>query len=120
MYKGNKLLKKSQETAQILAVLSWIALRRNGEKINRERLFLKGERRPAAVLGGKMAVCYPGYEKSLHGATIPDTNVVVDGNYITSKGPATSIAFGLQLVETLKGKETADRVASDTLFKKNA
>ncbi|XBO86773.1 hypothetical protein AAGG52_05335 [Bacillus licheniformis] len=42
-------------------------------------------------------------------------NVVVDGNIITSRGPATTIPFALKLAELLNGKEKADAVAKGML-----
>ena len=42
--------------------------------------------------------------------------VVVDGNIITSRGPGTSIAFALKMIELLKDKETAIEVGKDCLY----
>ena len=44
--------------------------------------------------------------------------VVVDGNVITSKGPATSLAFALRLVAALYSAEKADEVAAPMGFSK--
>lgn len=62
------------------------------------------------LLRGKTAVCYPGYEDLLEGATVPDKRVVRDGNVITAVGPGAATEFGLTLVETFCGQETADRI----------
>jgi 4-methyl-5(b-hydroxyethyl)-thiazole monophosphate biosynthesis len=62
------------------------------------------------LLRGKKAVCYPGYEHALEGAEYVDSPVVVDGNIITSKGAGTAVGFGLQLVSTLRGEETAKKI----------
>lgn len=68
------------------------------------------------LVSGKKATCYPGVEKELTGADIvTDENVVIDGNIITSRGPATTIPFALKLAELLKGKEKADAVAKGML-----
>ena len=61
-------------------------------------------------LEGKRAICYPGFEEKLTGAVITDEKVVVDGNFITSKGPGTSIEFSLELIKLLCGKETAQQI----------
>jgi 4-methyl-5(b-hydroxyethyl)-thiazole monophosphate biosynthesis len=45
-----------------------------------------------------------------------DCPVVVDGNVVTSRGPATAMAFALKLVELLAGEETARDVAEGMLF----
>lgn len=63
------------------------------------------------ILRGKRAVCYPGMEKWLAGASIVPDPVVTDGNITTSKGPGTTVHFALRLLETLKGREKADEVA---------
>lgn len=62
------------------------------------------------LLNGKKAVCYPGCEKNLPGAVIIDQNVVEDGQFITSKGPGTSIDFALTLITRLCGEECSERV----------
>ncbi|MFH1691173.1 MAG: DJ-1/PfpI family protein [Candidatus Omnitrophota bacterium] len=41
--------------------------------------------------------------------------VVIDGNVITSQGPATAFAFALSITEKLCGKEIAQRVKKETL-----
>lgn len=68
------------------------------------------------ILQGKKAISYPGFESQLKGAEIVNENVVTDSNIITSKGPATALEFSLKIVETLAGKETADKVAKGMLY----
>jgi len=72
----------------------------------------------AGILDGKKATCYPGFEKELGDAEAMTDTVVVDGNIITSQGPATAIPFALTIIETLKGKDAADEIASGILFSK--
>jgi 4-methyl-5(b-hydroxyethyl)-thiazole monophosphate biosynthesis len=69
------------------------------------------------LLNGKEVICYPGYENELTGATLSKLNVVRDGSIITAKGPAFTIEFGLKLLELLRGKEAADKVAQGMLVK---
>lgn len=64
----------------------------------------------AGILQGRRAVCYPGMESWLTGATIGENIVETDGHITTSKGPATTIFFALKLLEILRGKETAQKV----------
>lgn len=64
----------------------------------------------AGALRGRRAVCYPGMESWLTGATIGDGIVETDGHITTSKGPATTIFFALELLQILQGKETAQKV----------
>ncbi|MCS5421111.1 MULTISPECIES: DJ-1 family glyoxalase III [Psychrilyobacter] len=67
-------------------------------------------------LEDRQATCYPGVESQLFGAAYrDDLDVIVDGNFITSRGPGTAMAFGLKLVELLKGKEISENLASDLL-----
>ncbi|MBQ8236322.1 MAG: DJ-1/PfpI family protein [Clostridia bacterium] len=63
------------------------------------------------ILENKNAVCYPGFEEKLLGAKISKEPVVRDGNVITAVGMGASVAFGLALVEYLKGKEVAAQIA---------
>jgi len=62
------------------------------------------------LLHKKQAVCYPGFEKHLDGATICDKPVVVDGNIITARGMGAALDFSLTLLSLLKGKEYADKI----------
>ena len=67
-------------------------------------------------LSAPQATCYPGVEEHLTGADVTaNETVVVDGNIITSRGPATTIPFALKLAELLNGKEKADAVAKGML-----
>ncbi|MDR1667678.1 MAG: DJ-1/PfpI family protein [Bacteroidales bacterium] len=67
------------------------------------------------LLQGKRATVYPGYESLLKGAIVETSPVVKDANIITGRGPGAALPFGLALVETLQGKEKADKVANDLL-----
>lgn len=69
----------------------------------------------AGLLRGEKATIYPGMEEELIGAEVSKEPVVVSGNFITSRGPATAMEFALTLVERLKDKETADRLRADLL-----
>lgn len=68
------------------------------------------------ILEGKKAVIYPGMEAHLAGAQPQEAPVAVDGTIITSKGPATAMPFAIKLVEILKGKASADKLAEDLLW----
>jgi protein deglycase len=60
--------------------------------------------------------CYPSVEDEMEndGYTTQD-KVVVDGNIITSKGPATAICFGLEIVRILAGEVKKEEVAAGLL-----
>lgn len=69
------------------------------------------------MLAGKKAVCYPGFEEELKGATVEQgAKVVVDGNVITSKGLGTAIDFSLALIEKLKGTEAARKIKKQICY----
>lgn len=62
-------------------------------------------------LNGKRAVCFPGFESELTGATVAtDEFVVRDGNVITAKGMGVALEFGLALVAALRGEDTATQL----------
>ena len=67
--------------------------------------FILGKR---GLLEGKEAICYPGFEDQLTGATISDKKVVRDGRIITAAGMGVALEFGLALVATLKGEKVAE------------
>ena len=66
-------------------------------------------------LEGKRAICFPGFEEELKGATIADTRVVTDGRVITAAGMGVALDFGLALVAALKGEGEAARLRSAVL-----
>jgi 4-methyl-5(b-hydroxyethyl)-thiazole monophosphate biosynthesis len=69
------------------------------------------------LLNGKKAACYPGFEETLRGAEVTDGPVVVDGTFVTSRGPATAMAFALRLAELLAGENATCEVADGMLYK---
>ena len=71
----------------------------------------------AGILKGKVCTVYPGMDDELKaGGGIPKhDNIVIDGNIVTSRGPATALPFALKLVEMLVGKQAADIVSKKTL-----
>lgn len=73
----------------------------------------------AGVLGERFA-CYPGFEamvRSDKSGYEPDSDVVVDGNVITGKGPGLSIKFALTVLSELRGADVAKEVAEAMLVK---
>lgn len=69
-------------------------------------------------LEGKRAVCYPGFEEHLAGATVSESETVVrDGNIITAKGMGAAFEFGLELVRVLKNNETAEKIKNSVYAK---
>jgi len=68
----------------------------------------------AGVLAGKRATSYPG--NPLPSAHWVEETVVIDGNVITSRGPGTTMAFALAVVERLSGAQVANTTAERLLF----
>ena len=69
------------------------------------------------LLKGKRAICFPGWEEKLEGAQIEEgAKAVVDGNVITSRGMGTAVEFSLALVQELKDRETAEKLAASIQF----
>ena len=57
----------------------------------------------AGLLEGRNFTCYDGVQKQIADGHYSKETVVVDGNVITSRGPATALAFAYHLVEKLGG-----------------
>lgn len=64
------------------------------------------------ILKGKTAICYPGFEGELEGATLATGKVAIDGNIVTGKAPGAAIPFALAIVEKFKNKEAADALVN--------
>ena len=54
------------------------------------------------ILEGKLAVCYPGFEEHLKGASVEDAFVAIDGNVITARGAGASMLFGARIADWFK------------------
>lgn len=65
----------------------------------------------AGLLEGRRATCYPTFRDRLGSARYADEPVVEDGAVVTSRGPATALAFALALVARLRGPEVRDELA---------
>lgn len=73
---------------------------------------------PLGILRDKAATCYPGMQEHFNKDTaFKDSEVVVDGNIITSQGPATTMPFAVKILEKLTNKSIAQEVSSDLLMR---
>lgn len=70
-----------------------------------------------SLLEGVKATCYPAMQDKLGPACVTRERVVVDGNCVTSQGPATAIEFALKLVELLYGSQKAKEVGDPMLVR---
>lgn len=71
----------------------------------------------AGLTDGRKITSYPGYEDELPNCDYSEEAVVVDGNIITSRGPATAMAFSYKLLEMLGYSHEVDAIASGMLYK---
>ncbi|MDR2878481.1 MAG: DJ-1/PfpI family protein [Fusobacteriales bacterium] len=71
------------------------------------------------ILKNKKAVSFPSVESDLekNGAVLLRENVITDGNITTSRGAGTAVDFSLRLIEILKGKDEAERIAKQIVYK---
>lgn len=76
----------------------------------------------AGVLEGRNFTAYVGYDEKIKAGTFREDEVVIDGNVVTSRGPATAYAFAYELARLLGGDDQAvkDRMLYDHAFKKEA
>ena len=65
----------------------------------------------AGVLTGVRITCHPAVRDQFPGVQVCNDRVVVDGNFITSQGPGTSMEFALAIAKRLVGEEVAAKVA---------
>ena len=68
------------------------------------------------ILDNKSATCYPGNQIDFAKSTkYKNSAVVVDGNIITSQGPATAMEFAFTIVEKIIGKEITKKIRKHAL-----
>ena len=70
------------------------------------------------ITDGKNATCYPGCESGMGSAVMASgAAAVTDGKLITGTSAGCAIAFGLALVEALKGKDAAKVIADQIVIR---
>ena len=66
----------------------------------------------------KKTTCYPGCEDGMGNAqVVPDVPCVQDGKVITGTSAGSAVAFGLALIQALKGESTAKTVAEQFVIR---
>ena len=70
----------------------------------------------AGLTEGRNITSYPGYEDELPNCEYLEEAVVIDGNIITSRGPATAMAFSYKLLEKLGYVHEVEGIASGMLY----
>ncbi|WP_024615182.1 DJ-1 family glyoxalase III [Clostridium sp. Ade.TY] len=69
----------------------------------------------ASVIDGKDVTSYPGFENELRGANYKEDLVVVSGNIITSRGPATALEFSYNILKEL-GSDKEKSLREEMLY----
>lgn len=70
------------------------------------------------ITSGRQATCFPGCESGMGDAVmVTDAACVRDGTLITGTSAGCAIPFGLKLIEALKGKDEAQRIAKQIVIR---
>ncbi len=70
------------------------------------------------ITDGRQATCYPGCEEGMGSAAVhTDAACVTDGKLITGASAGCAVAFGLQLVQALKGEAAAQAVQQQIVIR---
>ena len=69
------------------------------------------------ITDGKDATCYPSCAGGMGSANLINAAAVRDGRLITGASAGCAVPFGLKLIEALKGKEEADRIAAQIVIR---
>ncbi len=69
------------------------------------------------IIGTSPATCYPGCESGMGDAAVVEAPWVTSGKLITGTSAGCAVAFGLALVEALKGKDTAAAIAQQIVIR---
>ncbi|PKL79636.1 MAG: DJ-1 family protein [Ignavibacteriae bacterium HGW-Ignavibacteriae-4] len=64
-----------------------------------------------------MITSFPDMGEELNHKNYSEDDVVVSGNFITSRGPGTAINFTLKIIETMTDMKTVRRVAKEMCYK---
>lgn len=92
------------------------------KKFHEEKRFIAAICAAPMILGSlgflqnRKAVCYPGFESKLTGATVLNAPFVLDGNIVTGRGVGTALDFSLEIVRMLKGELLASELRSALLI----
>ncbi|MCP5334986.1 MAG: DJ-1/PfpI family protein [Oceanospirillaceae bacterium] len=70
---------------------------------------------PLGLLKDQKATVFPGMEEAI--PHYVDAPVVHSGNLITAQGPASAMAFALQIIEQLRGTVVAKEIAAQILYR---
>lgn len=70
----------------------------------------------AGIISGKNVTSYPGFCDKLGNCIYKEEEVVTDLNIITSRGPATALAFAYEILNKLGEKEKSEAIKESMLY----
>lgn len=70
----------------------------------------------AGIISGKQVTSYPSFRDDLHNSIYLNDIVAVDGNIITSRGPATAMSFAFEILKALDKENEVEALKEDMLF----
>lgn len=70
------------------------------------------------ILENKKATCFPGFEEELKGAEVTGNSLEKTDHIITGRGAGVALKFALKIVEMLKSKEEAEKLAEKMVVEK--
>jgi 4-methyl-5(b-hydroxyethyl)-thiazole monophosphate biosynthesis len=71
---------------------------------------------PLGLLQGRSFTCFPGMEGRVSGAFRKEDRVVIDGNFVTSRGAGTAGEFAVAVIGELLGAAEGEKVAKAVLL----
>ncbi len=69
------------------------------------------------ILEGKMATCYPGFEKECANVNFLDQDVVKDGNIITGRGAGVAMKFAFEILKEYMSLEEVDSLETKMIHR---
>ena len=70
------------------------------------------------ITDGKKATCFPSCASGMGNANVQENAAsVIDGKVVTGTSAGCAIPFGLSLIEVLKGKDEAERIAKQIVIR---
>ncbi len=70
------------------------------------------------ILKGRRACCYPTFESHLEGAQVTEGPVEISDHVVTSRGMGTAVDFGLAIAGIFCGKEEAQKMAEQIVYRR--
>lgn len=72
----------------------------------------------AGIITGKKITSYPSFDMHLGNCIYSEDLVVRDGNIVTSRGPATALAFSFEILKALELNDEVDELMEGMIYNK--